>query len=113
VQRAAGSELIVTGTNANSNLSLTVKGGTGHFLLNDIDVTGSLGSLNGTGVNLQGALTVGGSAQSISLGDLHNSTVTAGGPVSLFSFGTVEGRGTLRWRPISLVAVRTSGCRER
>ncbi|MGC1560076.1 MAG: Ig-like domain-containing protein, partial [Bradyrhizobium sp.] len=84
-QRPNGLQLTVTGTDANSQLTLTTSppgshhgsGGDSddqhssapHFLLNSIDIKGAIGAVSGQDVDVQGNFTAEGAIGAVSLGD--------------------------------------------
>ena len=65
----SGLQLTVTGTNANSQLTLSTGSGAPHFLLNGIDIQAAIGSVSGQSVDVQGNFTAEGAISSVSLGD--------------------------------------------
>jgi hypothetical protein len=87
---ASGPQLTVTGTSSASTLTLTTKGGNGVFTLDGLTTTGPIGSILAGGVSLQGALTVGGAANQVQLGNVTNSTLSVSGAVQSLSLGDVQ-----------------------
>ena len=72
--------VLISGTDGASVVSITTGGGDGRFLFSGIDVEGGAASLTGTGVNLNGGLTLNGTVKSLFLGDL---TVDASSSLSV------------------------------
>ncbi len=83
---------VVTGVTAASKL--TVKVAKGITTLNDIQVTGSLGSFNAPTSDFFGAFTVTGTLGKLSLHDVNigpsTIQVSSAGPASVFTFGTLH-----------------------
>ena len=79
LQEPTAPALVVTGTNANSAISIVAVGGNNRFTFSGIDVESSASSMTGTAIDLNGGLTLKGPINNLLLGDL---TVDAGSSVS-------------------------------
>ena len=79
-QEPVAPTLTITGTDANSAITITTSGGNNRFLFSGIEADNAAASLSGTGVDLSGALTLKNTIGNLLLGDL---TVDAGSSVSM------------------------------
>jgi hypothetical protein len=89
-QDASGPKLVVSGTTENSRLTLDTKGGDGHFQFGTIAISGALGSIEGSGIDLQGSLSAGGAIDSVELGNVRNSSVLVQGAIGDLELGDVR-----------------------
>lgn len=77
--QASVASLDITGTDAKTSLSIKTRGGTGITTLGGLTADGAVRSISGKAVRLTGALSVGGTAGAIVLGDVTNTSITLGG----------------------------------
>ncbi|HRD86598.1 MAG TPA: hypothetical protein PLF63_15680, partial [Rubrivivax sp.] len=85
VQGAALPTLIITGTDASSNFSITGAGGTGRVLLEGVSVAGAIGTFSAPSTDPVSSFSLGGGAQTIVLGNVRDMVLTASAAIGSLS----------------------------